>query len=545
MFLLKARQKTDAGALKVILRPSTGVPSTAYKYNGLASNGDGQIYIELTDTVAATAIKTEGYAVTPDGALYVTTNPSQTFVTRYGYRTTLDGRLLVTFTYPGSGLKANGNVFDSNGAVHVEEDGQSFEAQFADAGSGAVNLTLARGTGSATFTRATTATTVNSSGQIISVASGVARSYYDPTTLAYRGYLEEGARTNEAFQSQDFGTTWVQLNTTVDTTGVSDPAGGTTADKITATNSAGAHLNYQPTASRMVSGTTYALSFFVKPGTHNYVSVNLLYTNAAQQFVCKVFDLSNGTVGETKVGTTSGTLSSASITQYPGGWYRITMVGSATGTTANGFIEIGLASAATGNTFNTSGEVTFAAAGTETIFVWGAQLEAGSFASTYIPTTTAAVTRNIDVDSYPTSGNIIAALGTWYGRVTFTHTPSGTVFLWGTYVDASNYTAVLHDGTNLIFRKRIAGVNTDATQALAFTAGTQYKIACSWGALGQLIAINGASGTSDANTTAAQIAATMQYGADGNGANAPFAAQMDDRIYQTQFTAANLQALTA
>ena len=63
-----------------------------------------------------------------------------------------------------------------------------FFVPFNDLGSGEVDISLARGTGSGTFTRATSATTYDSTGKLITVASGVPRSYYDPTTLAYGGY---------------------------------------------------------------------------------------------------------------------------------------------------------------------------------------------------------------------------------------------------------------------------------------------------------------------------------------------------------------------
>ena len=166
-------------------------------------------------------------------------------------------------------------------------------------------------------------------------------------------------------------------------------------------------------------------------------------------------------------------------------------------------------------------------------------------ASSYIPTTTAAVTRAASVDSYPTSGNITAAAGTVALTFTPTHAPSGTVALWGTYVDASNYTAILHDATNLIFRKRIAGSNYDATIANAFVNGTTYKVAATWGAAGTAIYLDGVAGTPHANTTAAQIAATMQVGADGNSLQQPGAGTTNLRIWQRQLSISEGVAVTA
>ncbi len=173
------------------------------------------------------------------------------------------------------------------------------------------------------------------------------------------------------------------------------------------------------------------------------------------------------------------------------------------------------------------------------------QVEVGTTSTSEIPTTTTAVTRATDVDANPTASNILAAASTVYLEFTPDHTPSGTIALWGTYVDASNYTAILHDATNLIFRKRIAGSNYDATIANAFTANTTYKVCGSWGASGVTVTLNGTEGTPHANTTAAQIAATMQWGADGNSLQQPFATERNARVWQRQLSASEMQSITA
>jgi len=199
--------------------------------------------------------------------------------------------------------------------------------------------------------------------------------------------------------------------------------------------------------------------------------------------------------------------------------------------------------AGTTNPTQSTGTLDLTAQGSAVFY--GAQVKLGSYASSYIATTTIALARNSDIDSVSTSGNITAAAGSVYLEFTPTHSPSGTIAFWGTYVDASNYTAILHDATNLIFRKRIAGVNYDATIANAFVSGTTYKVCGTWGAAGVTITLNGTDGTPSADTTAAQIAATMQWGADGNSLQQPFASVRNCRDWLRQLSSSERRAITA
>ena len=95
------------------------------------------------------------------------------------------------------------------------------------------------------------------------------------------------------------------------------------------------------------------------------------------------FNLANGTNTGVPAGVT------VSSTAFPGGWYRISMTATATAT-ASGTIIIRTAIA---------GSSSYAGDGTGTILIWGAQLEAGAFPTSYIPTTTATATRSADVAS--------------------------------------------------------------------------------------------------------------------------------------------------
>jgi len=240
------------------------------------------------------------------------------------------------------------------------------------------------------------------------------------------------------------------------------------------------------------------------------------------------FDLTNGVVG-----AANGCTSSIAPVAGLAGLYRcsITVVNAAD------FVTLGVQTANNQSYFYT-------AAGTETISVGFVNDEVGAYPTTYIATTTVAVTRNKDVPDDQVASNITAAAGTALLSWTPSHAPSGTVALAGSYVDASNYTALLHDATKYIFRKRIAGVNYDAEYTAAFVSGTTYKVAVKWGAAGTQIAVDGVAGTAHANATDAQLGTRWQWGADGNGGQQAGAAFKEKYLWTSALTDAQLVTIT-
>jgi hypothetical protein len=157
---------------------------------------------------------------------------------------------------------------------------------------------------------------------------------------------------------------------TINTTATTAPNGTTTGNSLTPTVANSFHRVSQSSA--IVSGITYTLSFFGKANGYKYLALNCNSAFNAQS----IFDVDAGTV----FSTTSGTASVASVGN---GWYRCVITGTATSsTTATLFFGVA----------NTSGvDASYAGDGTSGIFGWGAQLELGSTANTYIPTTTTAV----------------------------------------------------------------------------------------------------------------------------------------------------------
>ena len=233
---------------------------------------------------------------------------------------------------------------------------------------------------------------------------------FDPVTRAPRGLLVEEQRTNLALYSEDFtNAAWTKENATATANATAAPDGATTADRLNASAGAGVHSTYTATAITVATGTNAASTIYVKKGTHRFVYMTQS-VSVAHNFTA-IFDLDGGgsTATQTGVGSLSGTIASTSQTDVGNGWFRLSVTGSATG--ASRFVAVGFAQAATGNTIDNVGNVTYTAAGTETIFIWGAQLEAGAFATSYIPTVASTVTRSADVATI--TGQNFAQ---WYGQ---------------------------------------------------------------------------------------------------------------------------------
>ena len=214
---------------------------------------------------------------------------------------------------------------------------------------------------------------------------------HDPATGESLGLLREEQRTNLLLRSEEFGTTWVSTRASVTANSIVAPDGSLTADKITEdTTAATTHLLTQVGTLISIVGSRYTYSVYAKADGRNWIVLS-----PGSTWGYAWFDISAGAVGTVIDG---GGATTASITNVGNGWYRCVV--SATAVDARG-LQILLA--------NANNVVTYTGNGTSGIYIWGAQLEKGAFPTSYIPTTTAAVTRSADVASITGSN-----FSSWY-----------------------------------------------------------------------------------------------------------------------------------
>ncbi|MVM37668.1 hypothetical protein GO730_08765 [Spirosoma sp. HMF3257] len=301
------------------------------------------------------------------------------------------------------------------------------------------------------YARSGSATVTNSAGLLTIVGADVPRFDYDPITLAPKGILIEGSRTNFLLQSTTFASPWLLASAfSVESAAIS-PDGTLNATKVGSTGSTFSDRGF--TYAFTTLGNTYTLSVYAKAEVYNGLELQIKGGTGNARF-----NLKSGTVTTLVDGK-------AGIEPVGNGWYRCWV------TSASSMIgEVVLQIMAWDSAIATPN-------GAGGIYVYGPQMEVGSFATSYIPTLTMAVTRNAD--------DVNLSNVAWFSRTagtilaTFRQLQVGGVGptgINGIYEIAnlragagSNFTQVLQRGTSvkaeLTSRTKIAGSYNVATIA--------------------------------------------------------------------------------
>jgi hypothetical protein len=366
-----------------------------------------------------------------------------------------------------------------------------------------------------TVTRAlNTATRINSAGLVEIVNANLPRFDYDPTTLVCRGLLIEELRANLALYSSDFADPmWLKNFSGVASAPVVTanyavaPDGTTTADRVVFSLNGGTTTAAISTLEQAVTYTaaSYAGSFWLKSNTGASQTILLVVANATV----------------------------ATLTVTPT-WQRF----SGARTTASGLSNFALRARGT-----FTGDIT-------DISVWGAQVELGAFASSYIPTTTTSLTRNADsvtmtgtnFSDWYTSGSgtiivstLLSALSTTAAQTSINLGVDGNnqIYLYANNTAGSRDAVIVTSGSGQGFNS-ISGANTTSytKQGFAFATNSSAHV------------INDGSPVTDATVTLPSAANTLTIGSNLSGFNLLNGYVAKIMYWPQRLTNAELQAFT-
>jgi hypothetical protein len=233
--------------------------------------------------------------------------------------------------------------------------------------------TLNNGTGPAiAFTRASDATYFDADGVLQTATSDTPRFDHDPADGSSKGLLIEEARTNLFEHSAEFDDAyWAKISTTITANDAIAPDGTSSADLVEKTGNEAT----TPAKTLAVTAVAHTASCFVKNVSGDRFRIRIDATGGT--IVDAIFNTATGAVSTSSAGVT------ASIQSAGNGWYRC----AATYTFASAVNATVSFSPRNVDAVDSTGAKAY---------LWGAQLEAGAFPTSYIPTTTAAVTRSAD-----------------------------------------------------------------------------------------------------------------------------------------------------
>jgi hypothetical protein len=337
------------------------------------------------------------------------------------------------------------------------------------------------------ISRASTGYAQTSSGTLTTFAANQLR-------ITDQGLLVEDARTNYSTRSQEFdNASWTKDQTVATADQAVAPDGTTTMDKVVEDTTSANHRWYQ-TAQTHASNPTMTFSLFVKDIDRRYCGIY-----AGGGAYCTA-DLQTGTIVSSGQSGGLGTFVSAGIEAFGNGIYRINVVGTPGSGVTNEVIILYLSNAGGGPQPSYLGT-------SKGIYAWGMQLEVGAFASSYIPTTTAALARAADAVLTAGTLNGITAYAVAQSGVAdmIVSDPSG-ISTYNVLGDDGAVNGYMHLGFSDTTNKSRNYSATGILESGTFAAGsrtTGVKIGYSHDSNGRSIVGGGGTVTSDADAVTA------------------------------------------
>jgi len=366
-----------------------------------------------------------------------------------------------------------------------------------------------------TFDRASTATVVNKDGLIETVGVDEPRIDFLNNTKGH--LLLEPSRTNKMPSSEDFnGADWNRASLTINSDDAISPYGTSTADKITFTGNGSLR-----TWNTFTFTDAYTYSIFVKKGNSRYVTLrSFAFTTSA----AIGFDL------DTVTSETGGV-----IEQYPNDWFRLSISKDiSSDADKNGYFYFYLPNNL-GSTTSVSGNYAY---------IFGNQIEEGSYATSYIPTSGSTATRSAEIANGAGNSNVfndsegvlyldISALGTdsTIRQIAIGNSTNNVKFLYNSSSTAHR-TIVKVSGTNVFdFTYTVSDIDF-------------HKVAIKYKQNDFALWVNGVERGIDTNGSTPSGLSEIAFD-DGTGSSDFYGKVKDVKVYNTALSDSELQALTS
>jgi hypothetical protein len=336
--------------------------------------------------------------------------------------------------------------------------------------------------------------------------------------------LLEPQRSNLALWSENFDNAgWTNTGATITANNATSPDGYINADTITAQ----VGQNF-PRVSRTISltnNTNYVLSVFVKKID---ASIIRLRVDTSTSIIQSSYNID--TLNVINIEGTGG-----SIEQYPNGWVRASLLFNSGSNASSVDIRPIAGNVSDGSDGFFNGK---------SVISWGAQLELGAYATSYIPTLSTSVTRVADAASKTGISSLIGQTeGTLF--VEFEYQPTG-----------ASQSVAISDGTSSnrldirvttgnvpAFIVVVGGVvQASISSAVTITQGQRVKVAAAYKNNDFVLYQNGAL---VASATSGTIGGTLsRYGFDLNGGQLFNSPVNQALLFPTRLTNAQLAELT-
>ena len=383
-----------------------------------------------------------------------------------------------------------------------------------------------------TFARASVGTYYDANGVLQTASSGVARFQFDPVTGESLGLLRENQATNLVTYSEDFAdASWDKFNATITPNAVVAPDGSLTADKLVENTATIQHLVGQDIFVGVLSNYTVSYSVYVKPNGRNWCILQVVSGGVVYSTVW--INIQTGTIGSTLNSGVSNV--THSVKNAGNGFYKVGITATLS-SVPTGIIkaQVWLATSDSNTTYTGDGY--------SGIFIWGAQLEAGAFPTSYIKTEASQVTRSADNASM-TGANF----SEWYRQ------DEGTVYVdyaaeqtngspWELTQDGANRMVTV-SGANAVFLVLIA--NSFVVSNLNFVNQPPAKWASAFKSGNYGVSYNGSTALTNNYGSTLTNVSVLQIGASTGGNVALNGTIKKIAYYPQRLTNTQLQALTS